>query len=412
VDRHSTFLRNETTLPDFLSRCYYHSGAGYDDVECLTEILKQSRPLHNIFIYLALPPNLFATATLTLREALHRMPPIEGFVRLILEKPFGHDTQSCQALLHTLQKQHWRESDLFRIDHYLGKVAVRGILQLRHQSNALFIDNGFCNGERIQSVHIILKENFGVEGRGGYYDAYGVIRDVMQNHLLQILSLIAMELPSQTSGNGTAMNAEIIRDAKVQVLQCIPALTKEDCLLGQYQGYSNDKTIRNKGTNTSTYACIRLSIRNSIWRNVPFVLEAGKALDEGLCEVRFLLRNEDHVNHPRSHIVRIQPKPGLYATTAVQATTTPLVRSSSSWPEPSVFSAYASLLLDALHGDARHFVRDDELLEAWRIFTPLLQELEAVRPKIYTPGSPGPSGRERFVRETLRSGYSTLRSSL
>jgi glucose-6-phosphate 1-dehydrogenase len=410
VDHHRTTQRKKIILADFLSCCYYRSGTGYDDVESLTEILMHARPLHNLLIYLALPPNLFAIATLALRDALHRMPPLEGFVRLIVEKPFGHDTKSCQILLHSLQKQQWRESNLFRIDHYLGKVAVREIMQLRQQSNVLLNDSRFWNGDQMQSVHIILKESFGVEGRGGYYDSYGVIRDVVQNHLLQILSLITMELPNTSTPEDGVMHAETIRDAKVQLLQCIPPITKEHCLLGQYQGYADDKTIRNKGTKTATYACLRLFIHKSTWRNVPFVLEAGKALDEGLCEVRFHLRSHCRWNHHHIRILRIQPNPGLYATMEAEATPKPL--SSSSWPGPVEFGAYASLVLDALQGDSRHFVRDDELLEAWRIFTPLLRELDSVQPESYTPGTPGPTRRAEFVEESLFGRSPILRSSL
>jgi len=386
-----------TAVDDFLSLCSYQTGSSYGDVEALRQILVTSQQQGNIsnrlLVYLAIPPHVFAPATHAISLAI--MKSNNNNVRVVLEKPFGRDTDSCQALLDSLkqQPQVWHESDLFRIDHYLGKVVVQQILPLRRQLQA-----SIWNNQSIQSVHIIFKETVGTEGRGGYFDSIGIVRDVIQNHLLQILTLIALDLPYTTVGAGQEeeeeWTADEIRNAKVKVLRCMPIVQRRDCLLGQYSGYAQDSTIPNKATTTATYACIRTTVDNETWKGVPFVLEAGKALNERLCEARIRFRDSSLIR------LRLQPDPAILWTVN-SVTPNGSVDSNGMIGYQETMLPYAKLVLEALRGRQEHFVRDDELMEAWKLFTPLLHQLElpsiSQRPDTYEQGSTGPMQRQAFL---------------
>jgi glucose-6-phosphate 1-dehydrogenase len=377
--------------------------------------------IHNILIYLAIPPNIFTTATLTIRNTLRQINTIPfDNVRIILEKPFGHDTLSCQLLLQELQQQQWNESSMYRIDHYLGKHAVRNIITIRQyleKQHSTYSWNNM-NHNTVQSVHILLKETFGIEQRGGYYDAYGVIRDVIQNHLLQILTLLIMKIPLHTT-------AESIRDSKVHVLQSIETVQMHDCLFGQYDGYVNDPSIQDKNSKTPTYACIRLLVNHHLpnWMGVPLYLEAGKALDDGICEIRINMKQSN-----TTFVLQIQPLPSIgleynNIRVPISSLTKDCQQSLSMANEifqaidhTSSLGAYTTLIVDALHGQSTNFVRNDELLEAWRIFTPILHEYERnnrIQPISYPCGSSGPVGRLEFVQQGhVVNQNSNLRSSL
>lgn len=161
----------------FLDLCYYKYGTGYGDASAISTILKSCTAIHNLLVYLAIPPHVFTESTFALKKALRERKGVTGFVRVVLEKPFGHDTISCRKLLESLNEQEWKESQLYRIDHYLGKEMVLNILTLR-QSNPWL--QHIWNKDVIQSVHVIFKEPFGTEGRGGYFDSIGIIRDICQ----------------------------------------------------------------------------------------------------------------------------------------------------------------------------------------------------------------------------------------
>lgn len=382
---------------------------------------------HNVLVYMALPSQLFGVAAQAVQTAMHNAGIVVqhqpkgaaavAFVRLILEKPFGRDTSSCLELMKTLQQQqNWKECDLYRIDHYLGKESVRNILPLRrhllqqqqtvHPALKPKIN---WNRHGIAAVHLVSHEPFGIDGRGGYFDSYGIIRDMIQNHLLQILTLIGMDLlPDNVDDD----DDDWVRSSKVNVLKQIPIIQSSDCLLGQYNGYVNDDSIANTSSRTSTYACLRAWIDNDSWKGVPFVLEAGKALDEKLCEARIYLRNDgaSMSSRDRMLVIRIQPSPSVQIITTPCYDGTAAGRRIDSYPTQSLSASsivegteYAKLILDAIRGRRAHFVRNDELLEAWRIFTPLLHELDEAdstlhTPERYEPSSSGPVGRLAFLR--------------
>lgn len=167
----------EASIEQFLSLCFYRPGTSYGDYLVMTSILKETSSIHNFLFYLAIPPSVFGEATAAIKMTLGTVP-LKGFVRVILEKPFGNDTESCQELLQTLGTQGWSENELYRIDHYLGKEMVQNLLTLRSENRWL---KSLWNRDTIKAVHIVFKEPFGTEGRGGYFDPYGIIRDVIQN---------------------------------------------------------------------------------------------------------------------------------------------------------------------------------------------------------------------------------------
>lgn len=253
------------------------------------------------------------------------------------------------------------------------------------------------NRNVIQSVHCLFKEPFGTEGRGGYFDNIGIIRDILQNHLLQVMSLVAIELPSEWT-------ATAIRDAKVKAVQAMSELNVEDCLLGQYEGYTDDDTIQDKETVCPTYAAIRCRVNTPTWEGVPFILEAGKALDERLCEVRLHLRGS-HNSPPNALVLRLQPTPAVYLTSNIKTPGFSSAPISTHWGVSyenhlqDIPEAYSRLLLDVLRENQENFVRDDELRRAWEIFTPLLHQLEneSIEPLPYQRATEGPANRAEFL---------------
>ncbi|CAN6464685.1 unnamed protein product [Victoria cruziana] len=264
-------------MKQFLGRCFYHSGQ-YDSVDNFADLdqkLKEQEGgrASNRLFYLSIPPNVFIDAV---KCASLSASSSNGWTRVIVEKPFGRDSESS-ALLTKGLKKYLKEDQIFRIDHYLGKELVENLSILRF-SNLIF--EPLWSRQYIRNVQLIFSEDFGTEGRGGYFDSYGIIRDIMQNHLLQILALFAMETP-------VSLDAEDIRNEKVKVLRSMRPLQLDDVIIGQYKshsrggithpGYLDDKTVP-KGSLTPTFAAAALFIDNARWDGVPFLMKAGKAL--------------------------------------------------------------------------------------------------------------------------------------
>lgn len=271
-------------------------------------------PTMNRLFYLALPPSVFEDVTVHIKESCMGF---KGWNRIIVEKPFGHDDASSKRLSDHLATL-FHEDQLYRIDHYLGKEMVQNLMTIRF-GNQIFAPT--WNRNNIASVLITFKEPFGTQGRGGYFDEFGIIRDVMQNHLLQILSLVAMEKP-------VSCHPDDIRDEKVKVLKSINPLTVDDVVLGQYigdpngldedakQGYLEDPTVP-KDSKTPTYALAVLKINNERWDGVPFILRCGKALNERKAEVRIQYQDvpgDIFGGKPKRNelVIRVQPGEALY----------------------------------------------------------------------------------------------------
>lgn len=403
----------------FLERCIYRHGQ-YDDQGRIAEVFGEISEIEarvngaasNRLFYFAIPPNLFVSIGRSLKAAAMSQT---GWNRFIIEKPFGRDLHSFEALDADISSL-LSESQTFRIDHYIGKEMVQNLMIMRF-ANSTF--EPLWNRNHISSVTITFKEDFGTQGRGGYFDKYGIVRDVMQNHLMQILCMVAMEPPVHATG-------DYIRNEKVKVLQCIDEIRKEDCITGQYTaygkepGYTDDEGVPDN-SQTPTFATLVMYIRNARWEGVPFILRAGKALNERKSEVRVQFRGAPGGTRlfdsplPRNELVmRVQPNEAMYLKTLVKRpglAGAPVVSELDlSYKKrfadkfSSLPDAYTRLILQVLRGDSSAFVRDDELRESWRIFTPLLHAIDAgeIDPILYRFGTRGPKQGDRF---TAKLGY-------
>jgi glucose-6-phosphate 1-dehydrogenase len=328
--------------------------------------------------YLAIPPPLFGPVV----EQLARSGCAKG-ARVVVEKPFGQDLTTARNLNQILLGA-FVEPDIFRIDHYLGKRPVHNMLFVRF-SNPVF--EAFWNRTLVESVQITMAEDFGVQGRGGFYDATGAVRDVIQNHLFQLLSNLAMEPPAR-------MDSESLRDEKVKVLKSIPALGPGDIVRGQFRGYRNERGVA-ASSQVETYAAIRLQVNSWRWQGVPFYIRAGKCLPVTSTEVVVRLRQPPTVFPsaiPRSNYFRFQIVPRqmvAFGITAMDDADQMIGQRAelvaSRQPGADERAAYERVIGDALQGDATLFARMDYVEEAWRIVDPLLTMTAPVRE--YEPGT-------------------------
>jgi len=362
----------------------------YQDPKTYDRVAHAIEGRHTPVFYLEIPPSLFGRVV----EGLAGAGLTQG-ARVAVEKPFGHDLASARALNGELRK-YLEEAQIYRIDHFLAKEPTMDILFLRF-TNAIF--EPFWNRDHIQTIHITMAEDFGVADRGSFYDPVGALRDVVQNHLLQVLGLIASEPPSVADADG-------IRDKRVEVFRAMPPADPQDYVRGQYDGYRSVLGV-NPGSQTETFAALRLEIDNWRWSGVPFFIRAGKELPERVTEGRIIFKPpprlvfSPHTPHPDEFIIRIDPTPGADLVVQVKAP----------GPEPTlrtidlslIFSGelgdppepYERLFWDVLQGEARLFVREDSEEETWRIVQPLLDAPPPVEP--YACGSWGPAAANALV---------------
>jgi glucose-6-phosphate 1-dehydrogenase len=409
---------NEEVWAEFAKNIFYHVG-DFSDVPAYGKLKDKlakfgdEKLSRNLLFYLATPPSQFAEVVQNLHNAslLDRDNGSGFWQRLVVEKPFGHDLASAVQLNDELTR-YAHEKQVYRIDHYLGKETVQNILMFRF-SNSIFEE--LWNRRTIDNVQITVSEKLGVGGRGGYYEEAGAIRDMVQNHLLQVLSLVAMEPP-------VTLEAEPIRDEKVKLLKSIrpipPQLVDKQVVRGQYfagmidgqlvPGYRQEPKVKLE-SNVETYVALKLFIDNWRWSGVPFYLRTGKALPLSASEVRVQFRPAPHILFAaqcgtnldaNALTLRLQPEEGIYLRfngkvpgTSIQVR--PVRMNFSYNTEFGAYTpeAYERLLLDVMAGDATLFIRRDEVESAWKIVDSIRQgwaDKSLTNREFYSAGTWGP----------------------
>ena len=408
VEKYSRTAIDEPYWAAFAESLHYHSG-GFDDAEHFRELgqtLERVDAEHgtegNRVFYLSTPSSFFPVIVSHMGEAGLNDPP--GFARVVIEKPFGHDLQSARDLAEIVHGP-FQERQIYRIDHYLGKETVQNIFVFRF-ANAIF--EPVWTNRYVDHVQITVAEALGVEHRAAFYEETGVVRDIVQNHLLQVLALVAMEPPA-------AFEADAVRDEKTKVLRATQPLTFQNSVRGQYGrgfvageevvAYSEEENVPAE-SNTPTFIAAKVEIDNWRWAGTPFYIRTGKRLPKRVTEVAVQFKGVPHLPftmgasehlEANSLVLRIQPDEGISLRFGAKAPSPTIAISTVNMDflYGSAFlhdvpEAYETLILDAIRGDRTLFTPQDGVERSWEICDPLLDEWRSGMPQLYDSGSWGP----------------------
>ena len=404
---------NDNAFSEWCEKCLHYHSIGEGNLEDyrklsdrILELETQKNLSGNRVFYMALPPDAFPPTIKGLGES--ELNKGSSSTRIVIEKPFGHDLESAKGL-NNLVHRYFQESQIYRIDHFLGKETVQNLLVFRF-ANAFF--EHLWNREHIESIDIVVAENQGIEGRANYYEQSGALRDMVENHLTQLLTLVAMEPP-------TTFESDAIRNEKIKILRQIAPIRSEDVVFGQYtEGMINGKKVRgyreelgvSPESKTETFVGLRLEIANWRWAGVPFFLFTGKRMPQRLTQIKvrfqcapvsiFAPFGPACSVQPNVLIITIQPDEGFDLKIQVKSLGQPmnLTTQSLNFKYSDTFGlppdAYEALLLDVINGDQTLFVHSDEVESAWSLYTPLLKIDKLIR--LYPAGSGYPPETDRL----------------